>query len=313
VLHTKAESEEAAPDLCGRLPEELRRQVSLVTHDPDQAGRMAYLATSRHDEAIVLNRALVDADLVVPIGVLRPEGEPGYYDPQGGLYPTFGAQKAQQRFRSPNVMHAHGNRNVKLHDEVDEVAWLLGVTFGIQVVPGPGESILHVVAGAIGAIGSRGRELYDQAWSARVPSRASLVLATIEGGPDQQTWSNLGHALAAASRLVEEGGAIVLGCSLAGRPGPGVQGLSEVETPSEALPLIRKVRPVDLFTALQIAHALEQARIYLLSDLDSSLVEQLNMIVVETPDDLARLVRRHDSCMVLSNAPHAVVTVENES
>ncbi len=313
VLQPPAEIGTEPQDLRQRLPDQWRQHVSLVTHEPDNAGHLAYLAMSHENEAILLNRALTDADVVLPIGVLCPENTPGYFGPHGVIYPTFANRKAQQRFRSPNVMHVHGKRSIKLHGEVEEIAWLLGVTFGVQVVPGSGDSILRILAGECSAVGRQGRASYDQAWENSTPGRASLVVGAISGGPGQQTWSNLGRALAAASALVEEGGAVALCCDLAASPGPGVKGLSEVESPSEVLDLIRKVRPDDIFTALQIARSLEQSRLYLLSGLDSTLVEQLNMIVIEGPEQVLRLIERHPSCILLANAQQAIVTVESES
>jgi hypothetical protein len=49
-----------------------------------------------------------------------------------------------------------------------------------------------------------------------------------------------------------------------------------------------------------------------LSELDESLVERLEMVPLGGPDELARLVRRHPSCILLSNAHHAAVRVEQE-
>jgi hypothetical protein len=64
--------------------------------------------------------------------------------------------------------------------------------------------------------------------------------------------------------------------------------------------------------AAQLAQTLEWARVYLLSRLDPSAVEDLEMIPIGGPDELARLARQHHSCILLANAPRAIVTVEEE-
>ena len=74
--------------------------------------------------------------------------------------------------------------------------------------------------------------------------------------------------------------------------------------------MIRREGPSDAVPAAQIAAALDQDKVYLLSRLDPSLVEELDMIPLGSPDELARLTRQHPSCTLLSNAPHAVVSVE---
>ena len=57
----------------------------------------------------------------------------------------------------------------------------------MQLVPAAGDGVLHVLAGASDAVRQRGRELYQAAWACQVARPASLVVAAIEGGPQQQT------------------------------------------------------------------------------------------------------------------------------
>ena len=79
-----------------------------------------------------------------------------------------------------------------------------------------------------------------------------------------------------------------------------------------ALRQIRKERPADTLPAAQLARALDQDRIYLLSRLDPSLVEELDMIPLIDGGELTRLVRQHRSCIILGNAPRAQVAVEEK-
>ncbi len=187
--------------------------------------------------------------------------------------------------------------------ECDEVGWLLGLNFTIQVVPGPGDNALGVVAGQFAAVRRRGRELYDAAWDSSVPRRASLVVAAIEGSARQQTWQSLGLALAAASPLVEDGGAIAVCCELAGEPGVAVRRLADGPSRDDALQAIAADCPEDTFAAVQLAAAADRANLYLLSRLDESLVERLQVAPLSSPRELERLVRRHGSCILLANRP----------
>jgi hypothetical protein len=154
--------------------------------------------------------------------------------------------------------------------------------------------------------------LYEAAWSWSAPRRASLVVAAIEGTAPQQTWQSVGRALAAAVPLVEDGGAIALCCELADEPGPAVQRLADSPSREAALRQIGEDCPVDALAAVQVAAAMEHADLYLLSRLDESLVEQLQMAPLAKPQEVVRLVRRFDSCIVLGNAHRARVTVVEE-
>jgi nickel-dependent lactate racemase len=302
-----AKNDAQATTLRADWPAEWTSHVSWVEHNPADARRLAYLARSESGESVFLNRVLNEADVVLPIGVFRRRTAAGSFGVHGAIFPTFANQSAVQRFRGPDALRRRGRHTAHFVQEAAEVSWLLGVTFTVQVVPAGGHRAMAVLAGDPAAVETRGRELYDAAWHCEVPGRAALVVASLEGGPAEQTWENLGRAVAAAAPLAAEGGAIVLCTALAAEPGPGMQFLSEVADPDDAWRRIRKDKPDDILPATQLIRALRQAKVYLLSDLDPGLVEQLNMVPLSSPDDLHRLVHRSRSSIVLPSAPHASV------
>ncbi len=68
VLQTAGDASHTDSDPRRDLPASLRDQVVLAVHDPANRDRMAYLAASHRGNLILLHRAIVDADVVVPIG-----------------------------------------------------------------------------------------------------------------------------------------------------------------------------------------------------------------------------------------------------
>jgi nickel-dependent lactate racemase len=310
VLRTEADVEAGAESPCRLLNGELGERIRLSTHDPDNRGRMAYLAASENGEPIMLNRLITDADLVLPIGCLHRASTAGYFGIHTPVFPAFSDYKTQLRFRRHDLLPGNAHRHRDLVHEVDQVGWLLGINFSIQIVPAAGEGVLHVVAGQSDAVRRRGRDLYREAWACPVPHQASLVVAAIEGGRVYQTWENLGRAVAAAMHLVEEDGAIAVCCDLATKPGPALQTMACAPSRDSALRQIRRDCPVDALPAVQIARALDHDHVYLLSRLDPSLVEELDMTPLGGADELARLARQYQSCTLLSNAQYAVVKVE---
>ena len=225
VLRTQADVVAGAPDPRHLLPADMA-SVKLDTHEPDQRGQLRYLAATAKGRPIYLSRALCDADLVVPIGCLRCDEAINYHGVYGGLYPVFSDTKTQQRYRNPQAVAAHTEIHARAQHEVETVGWLAGTQFVIQVLPGPDDSLLAVFAGDADTVMELGRQRSNEAWCHTVPRRASLVIGAIPGDVSQQTWDNLGRAVAAASRVVLEGGAIALCTELAADPGPAVQGLS---------------------------------------------------------------------------------------
>lgn len=309
VLRTLADADAGAEDPRSQLPEELRELVTLETHNPEHREQLAYLAaTPKKGRPIYLNRALCDADVVVSVGCLRCEQAIEYFGVYGGLYPTFSDTRTLQRFRNPEVVDSDAELHARANHEVESVGWLTGTPFTVQVIPGPGDTILDVLAGEAEAVFRAGQELCQEAWSHSVPRRATLVVASISGGPAQQTWDNVGRAIAAALRIVTDDGAIALCTDLVAEPGPAVQNLLRTENRERALRWIRKERPADTVPAVELAEALGRTTVYLLSRLDTSAVEDTGIAPVTDATDIVRLAKRHSSCILLADAQYAVAT-----
>jgi nickel-dependent lactate racemase len=295
----------------GLIPGPASERIRLLSHDPANRRNLAYLAASEGGEPILLNRLLTDADVVLPVGCMQREHSAGYFGIHTTIYPEYSDQQTQARFRKHDRFTGNGHHR-ELQHEVNHVAWLLGVNFSLQVVPAAGDGILHVLAGQSDVVRRQCRELYRAAWNRSVAQRANLVVAAIEGGQRQQTWENLGRVLEGAAGLVEEDGAIAVCCDLAAAPGPALQRLIGAPSREEAVRQIRRENPRDALPALQLARTLETNRIYLLSRLDPGLVEDLEMIPIAGPEELARLAQRNDSCLILADAVRAMVHVEGE-
>lgn len=280
----------------------LEGRASLVTHVSGDQTQLCYLGVSPYKYPVYLNKALVEADAVILIGAAQLDSTLGYHGPQAALYPTYADEPVLRRFRSPRAVAPGDECDARVRREVERINLQLGVRFTVQVVPGLGEEILHVVAGDIVAVEKETRRLCEDAWGFEVPHRASLVVATITGPPSQHTWDNVGLALGNAKQVVEEHGAVVLCTDLDQAPMPGIQALIDHEDVQDAVPWICRKRPVDIMPALAIARLLDDARIYLLSGLEESLVEDLEMTVVSNPTEVARLASRDESCLFLADA-----------
>jgi nickel-dependent lactate racemase len=244
---------------------------------------------------------------VIPIGCIRPEESAGYFGIHSGIFPVFSDTKTIHRFRGLGSLNGHGKQRQELTAEVNNVGWLLGVNFTIQIVPAAGDGVLHVLAGQTESVRQRGQEHYRAAWSCSADRRADLIVAAIEGAA-QQTWENVGRALNSASHFAAEDAAIVVCSDLSARPGPGLQRMAASDSLESALRHVGKDRPSDALPAAQIARAMQQYKIYLLSRLDPTIIEDLNIVPVADADELQRLIRQHQSCIVLPNAPYIAVT-----
>lgn len=303
---------EAAAVSHGSQRRGARGSPTVLTHDPAHRGQLAFLGSTGGGGEIYLHRALSDADVVITLGCLRIAPSAGYYGVSGGIFPAFSDARTQARFRGLDQLDASADLLRKGAADVAEAARLLGSQFTVQVVPGRGDEVLHVLAGLNESVERRGNERMQAAWRCTAPRRAELVIAAIEGPAERQSWTAVGRALAAACPVVADDGAIAVCSDLAASPGAAVESLARGDDRHRALRHWRKHPPADLLPAVQLTEALSRGRVYLLSRLEETQVEELGMAAVANAGELARLVSRYGSCLAIANAQHARVAVAGE-
>lgn len=313
ILRTPGDAALAATDPRGRLDATDRGSVSLLTHDPTVRRDLGYLGASADGRPHLMHRAILDADLVVAVGRLECSASPDYYGDFGGVFPAFSDQASQHRLRNPGTPETRASKLAAMRQEIDEVAWLLGARFAVQVIPAEADAVGQVLAGDSSHVFRRGEELCRERWAFEMPHRASLVVGAIRRGSVCTDWRDVARALEACSRLVEDEGVIAICCDLATPPGDGLRHLPAFDDPYLALKRIRKERPADAWMATLLVETLARCKVYFLSQLDEATVEELGMVPIAQGSDLARLVARSRSCILVSNAQHVMATAREDS
>jgi nickel-dependent lactate racemase len=158
--------------------------------------------------------------------------------------------------------------------EAEEVAWLLGAPFMIQVIEGAGDEIVHVLGGLSDTSGE-GERLLDSRWRVSVDRPADIIVAGIGGNPAGHGFAELARALACASRVVKPRGRIVLLSQAHLALGSGAQLLRQADEPSAALKELRRQKAPDIGPAFQWASTAEHANIFMLSRLEPDIAEEL--------------------------------------
>ncbi|MFO0792111.1 MAG: lactate racemase domain-containing protein [Pirellulales bacterium] len=277
--------------------------VQFVVHNPADENDLCLVGTMKRGEPLLVNRTIFDADVVLPIGCARVNERDAYES----LFPRFSNAGAVKRYRTPSH-HESGGKNGKM-TEADEAGWMIGVPMTVQVVPGSGETVAEVIAGEPQAVARRSRELCRERWLLTSLQKASLVVMTVTGGEESQTWANVGRALAGTEELVEENGAVVICTNMAESPGHSLGRL--IGNPDLDM-VSRKIlndHDADSWAAWYLARALQRGPVYLLSQLSEETVEDLGLAPVESVEDLVRLVGRHENFAVVDGAQHVVVEV----
>ncbi|MGD9724238.1 MAG: lactate racemase domain-containing protein [Pirellulales bacterium] len=301
--HTNTNGHDPWAELCAEL------QIVSAIHDPQDRNQLGYLAASATGDPIYVNRALHEADLVLSIDCLRLEESLGYLGINSAIFPTFCDADNLKRYRLPKSSAPADQ--ARLRQAAEEAGRLLGVQFTIQVVPGRGNDVLHVLAGELRTVLQEGQHRCEAAWEFAVPKRAALVVTTIEGRAEQ-TWDNLARALASAAHAVQEEGAIAVCTELSGELGPALKRMLGCDNPEAAVRNLGRQPLQDSPAAAELLRALARGKVYLLSSLDHELVEDLGLLPLEA-GQLSRLAARYGSCIVLTNAQHAVAHASSDS
>ena len=292
------------------LPDNVRAEIEWRIHDLTEPTHQAYLATSAVGERIYLARELVEADFVVSIGQVKYDPLLGYRGTNSVFYPGLSSSHAVAR------AHGQGHRELEPDDErtlrnmIDEVAWLLGAQFSIQVIAAGGTGAVEVLAGFDQSVYHRGKELLAEHWLVRLKNRPQIIVAAVESDAAGHSWTQIGAAMATARNLVANGGKVVILSELRAEVENGMAFVRDAQHPRDALKRLRQQAPPDLIPATQLAQLADWASVYLLSKMDGDVVEELFMTPLENEREVQRLLASDEPCLFLGAAQNTYGQIE---
>lgn len=286
----------------------------IKAHNPDDEKEIAFLGVSQDGNAMRLNRELCDADFVLPIAVTTGELQLGAPTPKfPGLYPSFSDRETINQFASATA-ESYPSTHADSLSEIESCGRQLGVGLAVQVVPAPNEGVAAVLAGDSWLVAKTAQEKYREVWCSQAAEHGDLVIVTITGDETQQTWQNLGRALAAAATVLEPGSPIVVCSELSESVGQAVGYLVGNDDHPVIQREIKRKPHADSGPAMQISRTLQSGSIYLRSQLRASVVASMGIIPLESDSELERLVQSFRSCLVLEESQRllpAIVEVKD--
>ena len=295
------------------LPAEIRNEVQWVIHDPTEPTNQAYLATTVRGERVYLARSLVEADVALSIGSIEFDSVLGHRGTSSVYYPGLSSTEAISRAHGMGHSELGPDDERPLRQIIDEIGWLLGTQFTIQVIPSAGAGAANVLAGATEAVFRRGTQMLSDAWLMELEHRAQTVVVAVDLDAAGHGWSQIAAALGTARNLVAKGGKIVVLSELRAELGVGMQLIRDSRSPRNALQPLRKQTPPDLIAATQLASSLDWAHVYLLSKMDQNVVDDLFMTPLANETEAQRLINSAESCVFLGSAQHTFARVESHA
>lgn len=310
ILQPVAVGEKGPSDPRRLLPISVQQSVVWKIHDPLVENSCSYLATTTRGEPIYLAKELIEADFVMPVGATSYDSLLGYRGTNSVLYPGLSNIDALRRTVGQGHLELSPNDERPLRQLVDEIAWLMGLQFCVQVIGSDRGGVLEVLAGGIDVVFKRSRAKLDDNWLISMPERVETVIVAVSEDVSGHGWSQIGRAVSTARQLVKRGGRIVILSELAEQPGEGLSMLRSEEYPEDCLQPLRDESPVDLIPATQIVNAAGWARLLLLSRLEPELVEELFIYPLEESSEITRILESSNSIAILGGAQHTFGIVD---
>ena len=262
------------------------RSLSCQVHDQSNTFGLAYLAANEAGDAVHVNRRLVDADVVFPIGCPTSGNSAERHDT---IYPDFGSTDRAEPFR------ARTDNPEQRADEIQLANDNLGSFFSLQIVFSPGGEASSAVSGQRTQVIAAATEFANQQWTIEPAQNADLVIATIEEPGREQTWGDFASAVTTAAGAAEGEGPIVIWSEIGQEPDPDTcRALQRQFDESETSELPKQLQSVASITA--------ERPVFLYSSLPQSSIEELGIGFISDQDDVYRIAEKATKGVLLRDA-----------
>jgi len=269
-------SEEEKRKLAGE-----RAYSEITCIDSDQNDCIHMGVTSRGTPVDIF-APVAKADIRICLGNIEYHYFAGYSGGGKAIMPGVSSRAAIQSNHSMMVKdEACAGRldNNPVREDIEEAASICGVDFILNVVLSEHKKIIRAFAGDMIKAHRAGCKFIDEIYLKKISSCADIVLVSQGGAPKDLNLYQTQKALDNAKHAVRKGGIIILVGSC--KEGLGEQTFEEwilgAEKPEHLINRIKTEFKLGGHKAAAIAMVLKNADIYLVSDMDPSLVKKIFM------------------------------------
>ncbi len=206
------------------IPAELLAAATVVNHDGHRAADLVDLGVTARGTPVRLHRCVIEADLVIATGCIRPHYFAGFGAGVKAIFPGLGEAAAIRSNHTlkalPDARAGIVDGNPCREDLVEAARFIPTPAFLVNGVCAPDGAVHAVVAGDLDHAFRAGADL-ARTWFTVTAPRAPIVIAS-DALPVTATLYQAAKIAAATASLVEPGGVLVLVAECAGGIGPKV-------------------------------------------------------------------------------------------
>ena len=277
-------------DLARLLGKKIVERYIVINHDPAQT---TYLGTTSRGTPVDINTKVVEAGFRISTGFIEPHFFAGFSGGRKSIAPgVFSLRSAYKNHSYEMIEDPHSRAGVlkgnPIHEDMVEQAKMARLNFIVNVLLNKKREITHVVAGDPIKAHERGCEIEREIAGVRVNHKVDITIATNSGAPLDLDLYQTVKGIDNASLITRDGGILIIVSSCSTGVGPEAfrELHASVNSPKEVLQKIKREEPIGVQWQNQIlARAQLRNDIYLLSDLDDGVVEDMMITPIHTVEE----------------------------
>lgn len=263
-------------------PEEMKKlvgeraygEITCIDGDPSDC---VHMGTTSCGTPVDVVRVVAEADRRICLGNIEYHYFAGYSGGAKAIMPGVSTRDAIQSNHSQMVKpeacagKLEGN---PVREDIEEAGRICGIDYIVNVVLDEHKKIIMAAAGDVVKAHREACRFLDRIYRKEIPERADIVLVSQGGAPKDLNLYQTQKALDNAKHAVRKGGIIILIGSCKEGLGEHVfeEWMTKSETPQSMISRIQEDFQLGGHKAAAIAMVLENADIYLVSDLEDVFV-----------------------------------------
>ncbi len=249
-----------------------------------------HLGTTKIGTPVDIDAVVASADRRICLGNIEYHYFAGYSGGAKAIMPGVSTREAIQSNHSHMVdpsSHAGKLEGNPVREDIEEAAEICGVDYIVNVVLDAHKKIIYAVAGDVKSAHREGCKFLDKLYAKKIPHRADIVLVSQGGAPKDLNLYQVQKALDNAKHAVRPGGIVILIGSCREGLGEAVfeQWMLEAKKPEDLIERVRTNFKLGGHKAAAIAMVLQNASIYLVSELKPELVKDIFLTPFSSSQD----------------------------